>query len=137
MMILGITHAGCVVTKDPSAPPADIHPVDSEVNPVGDSDTTTGGDSSITESAPGDSGAGDSGTGDSGTGDSGTGDSGSGDSGASDSGADDTGDTPVEPVLMADFQLADLNPSSVRYGETVSPRDYLERASGWYFIHST
>ncbi len=42
-----------------------------------------------------------------------------------------------EMGLVADFSLEDLNPGSVRAGEAVSPRDYLERVSGWYFIHAT
>jgi hypothetical protein len=37
----------------------------------------------------------------------------------------------------ADFSLADVNSASARYGELVSPRDYLQQVSGWYFIHST
>jgi hypothetical protein len=38
---------------------------------------------------------------------------------------------------MADFQLQDINPASARFGETVSPRDYLSQVSAWYFGHST
>ncbi len=37
----------------------------------------------------------------------------------------------------ANFSLADVNSASARYGELVSPRDYLQQVSGWYFIHST
>lgn len=40
-------------------------------------------------------------------------------------------------TLPADFALTDLNPGSDRYGDTLSPRDYLTRVSGYYFIHST
>lgn len=51
----------------------------------------------------------------------------------------DTGDTgggdPVTP--MPDFALVDLNPNSTRVGELVSPRDYLEQVSGWYFTHAS
>ncbi|MCA9638224.1 MAG: hypothetical protein KC420_19480 [Myxococcales bacterium] len=36
-----------------------------------------------------------------------------------------------------DFSIPDINPASPRYGDQVSPRDYLERASGWVFLHST
>lgn len=36
-----------------------------------------------------------------------------------------------------DFCLVDLNTNSPRNGETITPRDYLEQVSGWYFIHST
>jgi hypothetical protein len=37
----------------------------------------------------------------------------------------------------ADFQLEDVNPASARFGEMVSPRDYLSQVSAWYFAHST
>lgn len=62
---------------------------------------------------------------------------------ASDSGSDtatDTGtmgDTGISALAVADFSLPDLNPTSSRYGELVSPRDYLEQTSGWYFTHAT
>jgi hypothetical protein len=36
-----------------------------------------------------------------------------------------------------DFCLVDLNTHSARTGEPITPRDYLEQVSGWYFIHST
>lgn len=45
------------------------------------------------------------------------------------------GDTTGPPV--AALELPDLNPSSPTYGSTVSPRDYLEKVSGWFFLHST
>ena len=35
------------------------------------------------------------------------------------------------------FSLVDRNPSSPRYRRDVSPRDYLEKVSGWYFTHAT
>ncbi len=38
---------------------------------------------------------------------------------------------------MADFHLQDVNPRSSRFGESVSPRDYLSQVSAWYFGHST
>ena len=31
-------------------------------------------------------------------------------------------------------QLQDLNPESPRFGDTISPRDYMAEVSGWYFI---
>ena len=37
----------------------------------------------------------------------------------------------------ADFQLEDINPASARFGEMISPRDYLSQVSAWYFGHST
>ncbi len=43
----------------------------------------------------------------------------------------------LSPSAMPDFDLADLNPTSPRFGEVVSPRDYLQQVSGWYFTHST
>ena len=41
----------------------------------------------------------------------------------------------LEPA--PDFTLSDVNSSSARYGEDVSPRDYLGRVSAWYFGHAT
>ena len=35
------------------------------------------------------------------------------------------------------LHIEDLNPESSRFGETVSPRDYLSQVSAWYFGHST
>jgi hypothetical protein len=76
------------------------------------------------------------------------------DSGA-DSGADSGGDSAVDtggpdtdtggdtdewlpaPDAVADWSLPDLNPGSSRFGETISPRDYLSRVSGFYFVRST
>ena len=51
----------------------------------------------------------------------------------------DTGsDTGTAPPTNRkdDFSLEDLNPTSPRYGEAVSPRDYLQKVSGWYFLHA-
>ncbi|MEO8495831.1 MAG: hypothetical protein ABI614_12220 [Planctomycetota bacterium] len=42
-----------------------------------------------------------------------------------------------ESPPLPDFHLADVNPASARFGETVSPRDYLSQVSAWYFGHST
>ena len=36
-----------------------------------------------------------------------------------------------------DFALVDANPTSDTYGQAVSPRDVLERVSGWYFTHAS
>ena len=44
--------------------------------------------------------------------------------------------TPTEG-LVPDFGLVDVNDTSPRYEEEVSPRDYLEAVSGWYFTHAT
>jgi hypothetical protein len=38
---------------------------------------------------------------------------------------------------MPNFQLVDDNVLSDRFGETISPREYLQQVSGWYFIHTT
>ena len=38
---------------------------------------------------------------------------------------------------QADFHLEDVNPTSTRFGEDVSPRDYLDQVSAWYFGHAT
>ena len=54
---------------------------------------------------------------------------------------EDTSDTDADPEAgpnaQPDFSLEDVNPSSPRMGEQVSPRDYLEKVSGWYFTHAT
>jgi hypothetical protein len=42
-----------------------------------------------------------------------------------------------EATPMPDFELIDTNPTSPTYDAqqlaTVSPRDYLQHATGWYF----
>ncbi len=35
--------------------------------------------------------------------------------------------------ILADFKLPDANPTSPRFGEEVSPRDYRHQVSLWYF----
>jgi len=44
-----------------------------------------------------------------------------------------------EPVseMVEDFALLDTNATSARFGEEVSPRDYLGGVSAWYFGHAT
>ncbi len=47
---------------------------------------------------------------------------------------------PVHPpvaALLPDFSLPDVNPASARFGDDVSPRQYLTQASAWYFGHAT
>ena len=39
----------------------------------------------------------------------------------------------VEP----EFRLEDVNTSSERLGDSVSPRDYLQKVTGWYFGWAT
>lgn len=34
-----------------------------------------------------------------------------------------------------DFSLEDVNSASLTYQQPVSPRDYLEQVSGWYFAN--
>ena len=47
----------------------------------------------------------------------------------------DTGPSP-HSGRKDDFSLKDLNLTSPRFGEMVSPRDYLQKVSGWYFLHA-
>lgn len=50
-------------------------------------------------------------------------------------------DEPVNPGpgdgQVPDFSLADVNPTSATFEQSVSPRDYLQKVSAWYFGHST
>ncbi len=39
--------------------------------------------------------------------------------------------------VVPDFELIDVNTNSATYNQPVSPRDYLEMVSGWYFTHAT
>lgn len=41
------------------------------------------------------------------------------------------------PEALPDFSAPDVNPNSAHFGEVISPRDYLEQVSAWYFGHST
>ena len=76
-------------------------------------------------------------TGSGGGGDTAQADTGSGtggDTSGTDTGGTDTGEGGESPLAMTDFLLEDLNPTSARYGDSISPRDYLSEVSGWYFI---
>lgn len=42
-----------------------------------------------------------------------------------------------EAAPIADFSIEDVNESSATFGTQVSPRDYLDSVSAWYFGHST
>ena len=42
-----------------------------------------------------------------------------------------------ESTPMPDFSLTDVNPASPTNEQAVSPRDYLQQVSAWYFGHST
>ena len=48
-----------------------------------------------------------------------------------------SGDGPTPGLAAPDFSLPDVNATSPRYDEMVSPRDYLQAVSGWYFGHAT
>jgi hypothetical protein len=39
--------------------------------------------------------------------------------------------------VVPEFALLDLNPSSLTFEQPVSPRDHLEKVSGWYFTYAT
>lgn len=49
---------------------------------------------------------------------------------------DDSGSDSPLPILP-DFSLTDVNPNSATYTQKVSPRDYLDKVSAWYFGHAT
>ena len=42
-----------------------------------------------------------------------------------------------EATAMPDFTLTDVNSASPTANQGVSPRDYLQQVSGWYFGHAT
>ena len=129
-MILALVMLSCVVEPEKSATdPVGEQPVDS--GQTGDSGRRETGETGSPDT--GDSGA--AGSGGASGRDTAVDDD-SGDTGTSDTATADTGIEP-EPELVPDFTLEDLNPTSVRYAEMVSPRDYLEQVSGWYFIHAT
>ena len=46
-------------------------------------------------------------------------------------------DEGAQDEIVPEFALLDLNPTSATFEQTVSPRDYLSQASGWYFTHAT
>ena len=45
--------------------------------------------------------------------------------------------TSMALVVQPEFSLEDVNTSSPRFGERVSPRDYLQKVTGWYFGWAT
>ena len=55
--------------------------------------------------------------------------------GASELPAGVTGEGESSP--MPDFTLTDVNPASATKDQGVSPRDYLQQVSAWYFGHAT
>jgi hypothetical protein len=42
-----------------------------------------------------------------------------------------------ETGLVPDFVLTDMNRVSSSYATTISPRDYINSVSAWYFGHAT
>ena len=59
------------------------------------------------------------------------------DTGDTDTGTIDTGTIEPGSNAVPDFLLADINPNSSTVGQNISPRDYLQQISGWYFIKAT
>lgn len=105
-----------------------------------DSDSSASGDASTSNSTAGSTGASEGMT------------EGTGSTGATDgSGSTSTGSTSDEASTTAgtdatttgdggiapDFGLLDVNEGSASFDEVVSPRDYLEKVSGWYYTHAT
>jgi len=39
--------------------------------------------------------------------------------------------------IVADFQLLDVNPNSLTYGDPVSPRAHMGHVTAWYFGEAT
>ena len=51
---------------------------------------------------------------------------------------DEAPNQPVPPAgVVPDFTLLDVNPNSATHDQQVSPRQYEEKISAWYFGHST
>jgi hypothetical protein len=44
---------------------------------------------------------------------------------------------PLIGQIAPDFNLTDVNQNSASYNQAASPRNYLTKASAWYFGHST
>ena len=42
-----------------------------------------------------------------------------------------------EGELKPDFSLVDVNSNSATFNQHFSPREFLDKVSVWYFIHST
>jgi hypothetical protein len=65
--------------------------------------------------------------------------SGMGGSGGAIAGAGGSGGESGPEVMLPvpDFHVMDVNQSSVTHDQPVSPRDYLQRVSAWYFGHAT
>jgi hypothetical protein len=57
--------------------------------------------------------------------------------GCGDSGTEPAWPPPLSPSAVTDFGIVDVNDTSPRHDETVSPRDYRGVVSAWYFGHAT
>jgi hypothetical protein len=44
---------------------------------------------------------------------------------------------PALGEVVPEFSLTDVNPSSQTSQQAVSPRDYMQQVSAWYFGHAT
>jgi len=115
----------CTPSEPVSEPVGVVEPSDTSVT---DTSTDTPNDSADSATDPTDSGT-DSGS--NGTEDSAV------DTGSRDTGVEDTGEWLPAPDAVANWSLPDLNPGSARFGEAISPRDYLSRVSGFYFVRAT
>jgi len=51
--------------------------------------------------------------------------------------SDDDPTAPATTNPMPDFTMVDVNATSATFDQGVSPRDYLQKTSAWYFGHST
>lgn len=56
--------------------------------------------------------------------------------------SEDSADTPLDPGglpadVVPEFSLLDVNPNSATKDSRLSPRDYLQTVSAWYFGHAT
>ena len=52
-------------------------------------------------------------------------------------GMGETGEGEGIGQVVRDFSLVDLNSTSPTYNQQVSPRDFLDQTSLWYFGHAT
>lgn len=42
-----------------------------------------------------------------------------------------------DEVVVPEFSLIDVNSTSPTFEQQISPRDYLQQVSGWFFGHSS
>ncbi len=49
----------------------------------------------------------------------------------------DTGEFEIPEDALSDFSLPDINTASATYQQIISPRDYIQQVTGWYFIKAT